>query len=71
MTFTDVNSNVPWVIEMFVFAADCLQKYHESCNRYPGTVLVYRDGVGEGQIDYVKDIEVPAIQVRSRSVLQY
>lgn len=31
----------------------------------PSRVLVYRDGVGEGQIEYVRDHEIAGIQVKN------
>lgn len=40
-----------------------MKKYNEIMKSKPGTVIVYRDGVGEGQLDYVKEHEIPAIKV--------
>ena len=37
---------------------DALKKFHERNNRIPDTVIVYRDGVGDGQLDHVLDQEV-------------
>ncbi|KAA0188187.1 hypothetical protein HAZT_HAZT000406 [Hyalella azteca] len=46
--------------------AVCIQKavkaYHERNKCHPRNVVVYRDGVGEGQIEYVKQQEIPAIK---------
>lgn len=47
-----------------IHCADAVDQYHR-CNesKYPATLIIYRDGVGEGQIDYVKEHEIPAIKV--------
>ncbi|CAG0881821.1 unnamed protein product [Cyprideis torosa] len=36
----------------------CLDAYHALNGAYPEKIIFYRDGVGEGQIDQVKDVEV-------------
>ncbi|KAA0193093.1 hypothetical protein HAZT_HAZT007226 [Hyalella azteca] len=46
--------------------AVCIQKamkaYNERNKCHPLNVVVYRDGVGEGQIEYVKQQKIPAIK---------
>ncbi|KAK7087801.1 piwi-like protein 1 [Littorina saxatilis] len=37
----------------------CLRAYHKSENALPQRVIVFRDGVGDGQLDMVNDMEVP------------
>jgi aubergine-like protein len=41
--------------------AKALHTYKDEHQELPERIVVYRDGVGDGQIDYVKDIEVKAI----------
>lgn len=41
--------------------SDCLKKYKEENRKLPGTIIFYRDGVGEGQMDIVLKTEVEAI----------
>jgi aubergine-like protein len=35
-----------------------LKRYHEENNCLPAKIVVYRDGVGDGQLDIVMDHEV-------------
>ena len=42
--------------------AAALKKYHEVNQRLPEKIIVYRDGVGDGMMDTVCDIELPQIQ---------
>merc|ERR1719154_569998 len=39
-----------------------LRKYHELNKEFPARIIVYRDGVGDGQIQYVLEHEIKAIQ---------
>ncbi|CAG0881040.1 unnamed protein product [Cyprideis torosa] len=39
----------------------CLDAYHAFNGNYPEKIIVYRDGVGEGQLEIVKQYEVAAI----------
>jgi aubergine-like protein len=39
-----------------------LKRYYEANKRPPQTVIVYRDGVGEGDIDYVYGYELKQIE---------
>ena len=39
-----------------------LNRYRETNQRDPSRIIFYRDGVGEGQIQYVKETEVEAIK---------
>nr|QKI80092.1 Piwi2 [Eriocheir sinensis] len=41
---------------------NALQRYKQENGMLPSRILVYRDGVGEGQIEYVNDHEVAEIQ---------
>ncbi|KAK8395790.1 hypothetical protein O3P69_005712 [Scylla paramamosain] len=41
---------------------NALQRYKQENGTHPSRVLVYRDGVGEGQIEYVMDHEIAGIQ---------
>ncbi|KRT80752.1 hypothetical protein AMK59_5119 [Oryctes borbonicus] len=39
-----------------------LEKHREYCGSYPDKVIVFRDGVGEGQISHCKELEVPQFE---------
>ncbi|XP_074601389.1 piwi-like protein Siwi [Brevipalpus obovatus] len=39
-----------------------LQKYRELNKTYPQSIIIYRDGVGEGQYDHVKDHELSQVK---------
>ena len=41
-----------------------LRKYNEINGQLPSRIILYRDGVGDGQIPYVVEHEVKAIKVR-------
>ena len=41
-----------------------LRKYNDLNGHLPSRIILYRDGVGDGQINYVVDHEVKAIKVR-------
>ena len=41
-----------------------LRKYNEMNGQLPSRIILYRDGVGDGQIPYVVEHEVKAIKVR-------
>lgn len=45
--------------------SDALQSYRRHNNTLPSHIIIYRDGVGDGQIPYVFDHEVTHIQVRN------
>ena len=40
---------------------DCLRKYHELNNALPQRIIVFRDGVGDGQMSFVANHEVEQI----------
>jgi len=48
--------------QMKVCVTNAVRKYQSYNGFYPSRVVVYRDGVGEGQIPYVKEIEIAAIK---------
>jgi len=48
--------------QMKVCVTNAVRKYQAYNGFYPSRVVVYRDGVGEGQIPYVKEIEIAAIK---------
>ncbi|KAI4463539.1 eukaryotic translation initiation factor 2c [Holotrichia oblita] len=39
-----------------------LEKYREKYGSFPDKVIVFRDGVGEGQLSHCKDLEVPQFE---------
>jgi len=48
--------------QMKVCVTQAIRKYRETNQKNPQRVIFYRDGVGEGQIQYVKETEVEAIK---------
>lgn len=38
-----------------------LKKFHQRNNSLPDMIIIYRDGVGDGQIRYVKEWEMRQI----------
>ena len=44
----------------FLFVA-ALKKYHKVNGVLPDRIVVYRDGVGDGQLDVVYDHEMPQL----------
>lgn len=46
----------------FVFPKDALAKYNEKNHTFPDRVIIYRDGVSDGQLDAVAEFEVPQIK---------
>jgi len=39
-----------------------LNKYNERNQTFPDRIIIYRDGVSDGQLDAVADFEVPQIK---------
>ena len=58
------NSKPLFFNVMFLCTTDALLKYKQENGMQPDRVLVYRDGVGEGQIEHVRDHEIVAIEVK-------
>lgn len=45
---------------MFLLSSSaCLKRYYEINKAYPAKIIVYRDGVGDGQLPAVVEHEVP------------
>uniref|UniRef100_A0AAT9FG51 Piwi-like protein 1 n=1 Tax=Enchytraeus japonensis TaxID=228735 RepID=A0AAT9FG51_9ANNE len=44
-----------------VFMSGAIKHYHKHNGNYPGTIIVYRDGVGDGQVQVVSKYEVKQI----------
>ncbi|XP_076451619.1 piwi-like protein 1 [Babylonia areolata] len=44
-----------------IFMVSALRKYHECNHRVPEKIIVFRDGVGDGQLPIVQDYEVSQI----------
>jgi len=52
------------VIKMcFIISPEALAKYRTKNGVLPSSIIVYRDGVGEGQISHVHKTEVRLLQV--------
>ncbi len=47
-------------LEMFM--VDALAKYNERNHTYPDRIVIYRDGVSDGQFEAVSELEVPQIK---------
>lgn len=47
--------------KMSVATVTALRKYHETNGFVPQRIIVYRDGVGDGQLDTVLQVEIPQI----------
>lgn len=45
-----------------------VRKYQEVNNKLPATIIFYRDGVGEGQIPFVHEIEVEELKIKLAGV---
>lgn len=55
------NNQVTIFISLFT---ECLKAYQEENNGVlPERIIVYRDGVGEGQLQHVYDVEIKEVQV--------
>ena len=42
--------------------AKAIGRYREANGKLPSRIIMYRDGLGEGQIEYAKDKEIVAIK---------
>lgn len=45
-----------------------LHAYRDQNNTLPKKIIIYRGGVGDGQIDHVRNIEVQAVETRLRQI---
>lgn len=45
-----------------------LSIYQETCGALPEKILFYRDGVGEGQIQYLKDKEISPLMAKLKAI---
>jgi len=48
--------------------SDALRRYHEVNAELPKYVVVYRDGVGDGQVLAVQEHEVPQVRESLRNL---
>jgi len=48
---------------IFFFFLEALSKYKHKNNKLPNSIIIYRDGVGDGQLSYVHQTEVNMIKV--------
>jgi aubergine-like protein len=56
--------------QLKVCMASALKKYHEINGELPDPVIVYRDGVGDGQLKQVYEHELPQLKAAFASVSQ-
>jgi len=43
--------------------SECLEAFKQANGEYPDRIMLFRDGVGEGQIKYVMENEVETMKV--------
>lgn len=48
-----------WVDSLRACFISSLKKYHEVNHKFPDKIIVYRDGIGDGQLAVCRDYEVP------------
>ena len=53
---------------MFTDAFDAFYKFSGGAKRYPERIIIYREGVGEGQAQALIDQEVPQIKAAIDSI---
>ena len=46
----------------FIFITAALRYYHRMNEKLPEKILIYRDGVGDGQLETVRDYELPQVR---------
>lgn len=46
---------------VYVFATGAIEKWKRNNNDWPNRIIVYRDGVGDGQLQMVVDYEIPQL----------
>ncbi|XP_076107273.1 piwi-like protein 1 [Mytilus galloprovincialis] len=61
-TVTPQLSGQELIDGIYVKFAEGLKKYHQVNGHLPGNIVVYRDGVGDGQLDMVMEHEVKQMQ---------
>lgn len=53
---------------MFENITKGLKEYVNMCGALPSKICIYRDGVGDGQIGYVKEMEITALKARLNQI---
>lgn len=48
---------------MQLFLIDALKEYENVNKSLPDRIIIYRDGVGDGQLDVVKNHEIPQFEM--------
>ena len=56
------SSNEDVIKGMGPAVAKAIRRYREANGKLPSRIIMYRDGLGEGQIEYAKDKEIVAIK---------
>lgn len=51
------------LFEYFLCFIEALNKYRYKNNTLPNSIIIYRDGVGDGQLSYVHRTEVDMVKV--------
>jgi aubergine-like protein len=60
VTIQDMNQEIGDGLK--ICFQNALSKYHELNNTLPDRIIIYRDGVGDGQMNMVYDFEVPQLK---------
>lgn len=55
----------------FSFWTECLYAYAQVNNELPSRIIIYRDGVGEGQLNYIFSTEMRQIQVNYSIIAEF
>lgn len=62
------NPGLEFVDGLEVSMLSCLQKHREVNGRYPEQIVLFRDGVSDGQLPMCKDYEIPQILKSCRRI---
>lgn len=54
----------------YLILPECINAYHKANHVLPARIIMYRDGVGDGQLTYVKETELKEILVSVLCVSQ-
>jgi aubergine-like protein len=61
-TCTFHHNNEELISQMKVCITSALRKYFDENKKNPNRIIVYRDGVGDGQIEFVREHEIKAMK---------
>ncbi|RWS16906.1 piwi-like protein 1 isoform X1 [Dinothrombium tinctorium] len=58
--FQNQNEEIASILKNAMVA--CLKKFYETNNSLPARIFIFRDGVGDGQLNVVRNFEIPQIE---------